>query len=158
MRAVWRITQNADDADEAFQEASIQLLRRLPRLRVHPNPGALVLRICIDAAWDVVRRKIRTRRRERSLDAAIVDPTSRDGPVGVLDDERRQAVTAAIAKLPQQQAAAVAMRVLLACPYDEIAQALDCAEATARVHVARGLGRLRQLLAPIHPTHQENHR
>jgi DNA-directed RNA polymerase specialized sigma24 family protein len=44
------------------------------------------------------------------------------------------------------------MRFLLYCPYEEIAQALQCAEATARVHVTRGLSRLRDLLAHLKPS------
>lgn len=151
MRSVWRITQNAEDADDAFQEAMTQIWQRLPRIRSHPNPQALVLRICTNVACDVLRRKTRRDHREQSLDALAVDTSTPSVAALILSSERRDQVKAAIARLPEQQATAVTMRFLLYCPYEEVAQALGCAEATARVHVTRGLSRLRDLLAHLSP-------
>lgn len=152
LRSVWRITQNADDADDAFQEAMTQVWQRLPRIRAHPNPSALVLRICTNAACDVVRRKSRRDEHEQSQEAARTPAAScHDVAALIVHDERRDQVQAAIARLPAQQATAVTMRFLLYCPYEEIAQALDCAEPTARVHVMRGLSRLKDLLAHLSP-------
>src|SRR5262249_31894503 len=143
MRSVWRITHDADDADDAFQEAMTQIWQSLPRIRAHPNPPALVLRICVNVACDVIRRKTRRDDRERSPGVNEVERLAPDVASSILSNERRQQVNAAIARLPEQQAAAVTMRFLLHCPYEEIAQALDCAEVTARVHVTRGLSQLR---------------
>jgi RNA polymerase sigma-70 factor (ECF subfamily) len=151
MLSVWRITQNAEDADDAFQEAMTQIWQRLLRIRSHPNPQALVLRICTNAACDVLRRKTRRGNREQSLEASEVDASTPDVAALILKSERREQVKAAIARLPEQQATAVTMRFLLYCPYEEVAQALGCAEATARVHVTRGLRRLRELLAHLSP-------
>lgn len=152
MRSVWRITQDANDADDAFQEATIQIWQRLRKIRAHPNPQALVLRICTNVACDVLRRKSRRRNREQSSSSKDLDISSPDVAALKLSHERREEVTAAIARLPERQATAVTMRFLLYCPYEEIAQALDCAEATARVHAARGLSRLRDLLAHLNPS------
>lgn len=152
MRSVWRITQDADDADDAVQEAMSQIWQRLPRIRAHPNPSALILRICTNVACDVVRRKSRREHREQSRDAAGADTSMRDVPALIVNTERREQVQAAIARLPEQQATAITMRFLLDRPYEEIAQALDCAEPTARVHVARGLSRLQDLLSHLNPS------
>ena len=158
MRSVWRITQNADDADDAFQEAMIQIWQRLPRIRAHPNPQALVLRICANVACDVVRRKSRRGNREQSSNVERLDASTPDVAALILNNERREEVKAAITRLPERQATAITMRFLLYCPYEEIAQALECAEATARVHVTRGLSRLRDLLAHLNPSPTwENH-
>jgi RNA polymerase sigma-70 factor (ECF subfamily) len=151
MRSVWRITQDADDADDAFQEATTQIWQRLARIQAHPNPQALVLRICANVACDVLRRKSRRENREQSSHVERLDATP-DVAALILSNERRQEVKAAIARLPERQATAITMRFLLYCPYEEIAQALDCAEATARVHVTRGLSRLRDLLAHLNPS------
>jgi len=152
MRSVWRVTQDADDADDAFQEAMTQIWQRLPRIRAHPNPSALVLRICTNVACDVVRRKSRRNHREQSRDAAGANTSVPDVAALILNNERREQMQAAIARLPEQQATAITMRFLLYCPYEEIAQALECAEPTARVHVTRGLGHLRDLLAHLSPS------
>ncbi len=152
MRSVWRITQNAEDADDAFQEAITQIWQRLPRIRSHPNPQALVLRICTNVACDVLRRKTRRGNHEQSQIDPDAEGVTPDAAALILSSERREQVKVAIARLPEQQATAVTMRFLLYCPYEEIAQALGCAEATARVHVTRGLSRLRVLLAPLNPS------
>ena len=157
MRSVWRITQNATDADDAFQEAMTRIWERLPRIRAHPNPAAIVLRICSNVACDVVRRKSRRDHHEQSRDAAGADHDDADTSVpdvaaAILSNERREQVQAAIARLPEQQATAISMRFLLSCSYEEIAQALECAEPTARVHVMRGLSRLRELLSHLCPS------
>ena len=61
--------------------------------------------------------------------------------------EAREDVMAAIGQLPPRQAAAVLMRGMEERPYREIAEALECAEVTARIHVMRGRARLGRLLA-----------
>lgn len=152
MRSIWRITQNADDADDAFQESMSQIWERLPRIRAHPNPSALVLRICANVACDVVRRKSRRDHHEQSRDAPRIDVAEIDATALILNIECREHVQKAISRLPEQQATAITMRFLLYCPYEEIARALECAEPTARVHVTRGLSRLRELLAHLCPS------
>ena len=59
MRAVWRITRDPADAEDAFQDALLTLWKRWDRIQAHPNPHALVLHICINAAHDVLRRRAR---------------------------------------------------------------------------------------------------
>ena len=59
MRAVWRILRDPKDAEDALQEALLKVWKRWHRIRTHPNPHALVLQICIYAAHDVLRRKVR---------------------------------------------------------------------------------------------------
>jgi RNA polymerase sigma factor (sigma-70 family) len=152
MRSVWRITQNADDADDAFQHATAQIWQSLARIREHPNPHALVLKICADAACDVLRQKLRHRSGEVRMDSDFIDPAAPFVADSILNQERKEQVQTALTNLSQQQATAVAMRFLMSCAYDEIASALDCAEATARVHVTRGLSRLRELLAGLNPS------
>jgi len=59
MRAVWRITPRCNDTEDAFQEALLTAWKRWDRIQTHPNPHALILHICINAAHDVLRRKVR---------------------------------------------------------------------------------------------------
>ena len=61
MRSVWRITRDPDDADDALQEALERIWTRLSRIQRHANPRALILRICVNAAYDVLRRNARIR-------------------------------------------------------------------------------------------------
>jgi len=59
MRAVWRVSRNPADTEDAFQEALLTIWKRWDRIRAHPNPHALIVHICINAAYDGLRRKTR---------------------------------------------------------------------------------------------------
>ena len=152
IRTIWRIVRDSDDADDALQEALATVWKRLERIRSHPNPHAVILRICVNAAYDLLRRKIRERRR-RELHAiadsrADTKPSARD----VLSHEERETeIFDAIARLSRNQAQAVLMRLVQGQCYSDIAQALGCSEATARIHVTRGRARLRKLLSHLAP-------
>jgi len=152
MRSIWRVVRDPDDADDAMQEALATIWKRLDRIRRHPNPHALILKICVDAAYDVLRKSLRSRRREdlEAVEREMADP----GPQpleAASGRENRAAVVRAIGELPKNQAQAVLMRIVEDQPYSVIAEALGCQESTARAHVKRGRLRLAQLLAPLFP-------
>ena len=50
--------------------------------------------------------------------------------------------------LPPKQRAAIVLRFYEDCTFADIADAMHCAEGTAKSQVSRGLGRLRQRLGP----------
>jgi RNA polymerase sigma factor (sigma-70 family) len=150
LRAVRRVVRDPDLARDALQDAVVRLWQHRERLRGHPNPEALAVRVCFHSAIDAARRA--GRRRETSG----VDLEGRPGPGrgrgpsdALEQDELREAVVRAIAALPRQQALAVLMRVVEEQPYAVVARALGCAEITARIHVMRGRSRLRRVLAPF---------
>jgi DNA-directed RNA polymerase specialized sigma24 family protein len=53
--------------------------------------------------------------------------------------------------LSKNQARAILMHAVEEIPYGDIAEAMDCREATVRKHVARARARLRTLLAHLIP-------
>jgi RNA polymerase sigma-70 factor (ECF subfamily) len=61
-------------------------------------------------------------------------------------DARRSALAAALDQIGPGERDAVQLRVVEEMGYAEIAAALDCTEAAARVRVHRGLARLNRLL------------
>lgn len=147
IRSVWRILRDADDADDAMQSALETVWKRLPRIRSHPNPHALILRICANAAYDQLRRK---KRRGEISDADVhLERTTDDSP-SALDMLHRKGqlaeLFAAIGRLSRSQAVAILMRFIQEQSYAAIAEALGCGENTARVHVNRGRKRLHLLL------------
>ncbi len=153
MHAVWRITRDPDDAEEALQDALTRIWRRWDAVCAHPNPQALALRMCINAACDQLRRKIRRRKASQFLSRFASPPRTAPSPADSLNlSEQEEAIFAAIAKLSRNQAAAVTMRLVQNHSYEEIAQCLGCAGATARKHVERGRQRLRELLSPLQGT------
>ena len=149
VQAIWRVLRDADLAEDALQEALVILWRKLPALERHPNPRALILRIGLDAACDMLRARLRERRR------AAAQPGGEDGPSPVSPLERlerdavAEEVLRAIGRLRSRQATAVLLRVVHELPYEEIARALGCSEATVRVHVLRGRTKLKRWLSHL---------
>lgn len=153
IRTIWRIVHDPDDADDAMQEALATMWRRLDRIREHNNPRALILRICINSACDVLRRKARQTRCEKIDEYKEELRTPGTTVVDALADEDTNAeIIKAIGQLSPQQSEAVLRRLVREESYTEIARALECSEATARTHVARGRTRLRDLLAHLAPS------
>lgn len=152
IRTVWRIVRDADDADDAFQEALATIWKRLGRIHRHPNPHALILRICINSAYDLLRRKARLIRRQEidSIPEALPDPAP-TAPERISRKEQRAEIFESIGRLPRKQSEAVLMRFVEELSYGDIAQAMGCREATARKHIARARARLSRDLAHLAP-------
>ena len=150
MRTVWRVTRDADLAEEAFQEALVIAWRKLPELRAHPNPPVFVLRVCLNAACDQLRFRQRRQRRAAALTPGLADPGV--SPIRAAElAERRELVLAALARLKPRQATALLLHAVHEEPYAVVAEALGCREATARVHVLRAREKLRRWLAVVLP-------
>jgi RNA polymerase sigma-70 factor (ECF subfamily) len=157
MRAVWRVLRDPTDAEDAFQEALLKVWKGWDRIRAHPNPHALVLQICIYAAHDVLRRRVR---QGKWLEAVAIPEDIPDSSALVIQNifgaEQNAQVLGAIGLLPKNQARAILMHAVEEIPYGDIAAALGCREVTVRKHVARARTRLRSLLShPIPAIHKE---
>ena len=152
LRSIWRITRDAHDAEDAMQNALVTLWKRWNQLRRHASPQALVLKICVDAALDVARRRVRDRRKIESNDPASHPADGLRLPLEELaNSELRREVLAAIARLSRRQAVTVMLRAFEELPYNQIAAALGCTEATARKHFGRACAQLRLALARHQP-------
>jgi len=153
MRSVWRIVRSPEDADDAFQEALANIWKRLDRIRKHPNPRALILRICINAAYDTVRRRMR--RKEHPAADTIAETVADASPSAadrLVREEKHREIFRAIGELSKNQADAILMRAIQDQPYRAIADALGCSEVTARGHVNRARVRLRETLSHLVPS------
>ena len=157
MRTVWRILRDSKDAEDAFQEALLKIWKRWDRIRTHPNPHALVLQICIFAAHDVLRRKVRQGKWLEPVAVPEDIPDSSASAIqNIADAEQNAQVLGAIGLLPKNQARAILMHAVEEIPYGDIAAVLGCREVTVRKHVARARSRLRTLLSHSIPSiHKE---
>ncbi|KAA0256108.1 RNA polymerase sigma factor [Acidobacteria bacterium ACD] len=137
-RSVWRVVRDADLAEEALQDALEALWRKLHVLRSHPNPEAFVLRVCLDAAHDQLRARIRRRALSATLGEAVDSTETGEGRAWVGE------VLAEVGRLARRQAVALLLHAVEGEPYESVARALGCSEATARVHVQRAREKLRR--------------
>lgn len=153
MRTIWRIVRNPEIAEDTLQNALTIVWRKLKRIRCHPNPQALILKICMNSAYDSLRKQKRFRKQENSsLLHEFPDLSGTTVPSNLERKRIEGEILRAIIRLPRKQARAVLMRVIQDQPYDVIAQMLDCGEITARIQVSRGRAKLSQWLSHLHPS------
>ena len=152
IRCVWRIVRDPNDAEDALQDALLTVWKRWGQVRKHPNPHALILRICINSAHDMLRHKAR---RGKWLEAGAIPEnipdSSPSAAQGISGAEQGAQVLRAIGCLSKNQARAILMHAVEEIPYGDIAAAMDCREVTVRKHVARARARLRTLLSHLIP-------
>jgi RNA polymerase sigma factor (sigma-70 family) len=147
MRSIWRIVHQREAAEDALQDALTAVWKKRAAVVRHPNPEAFILRISINAAYDILRKDRRRLLREV---AAVADrngdPRSDSVPEEVEARGLRARVLEAIGRLPRKQATAALLRLVEERSYAEIAGSMDCSEATARVHVMRARAALARRL------------
>jgi RNA polymerase sigma factor (sigma-70 family) len=151
LRTVFRILRDPERARDALQEALASIWRRRETVRFHPNPEALVLRMCIHAAYDSLRQIRRRRRLETEEEEGSSGIGGRTAVPEAGWEISGAEVRAAVGRLPAKQAVALLMHVVEEREYPEIAAALDCSENTARTHVLRARRKLSRWLAHLAP-------
>jgi RNA polymerase sigma-70 factor (ECF subfamily) len=150
MRTIWRVVRHDQLAEDTLQDALAIIWRKRNRIHRHPNPQALILKICLNCAYDSLRKRERQRRQKDLSNLASYESQSRTN--ASLELEKKQAVAEvlnAIGRLPRSQALAVLMRIVQDQPYEAIAQTMGCSETTVRIHVSRGRKRLNQWLSHL---------
>jgi RNA polymerase sigma-70 factor, ECF subfamily len=152
MHSIWRIVRNADLAEDSLQNALAVIWKKRLQVRRHPNPQALILKICLSAACDSLRKLERIERQtDLSQMEDIPAPPGLDADRDLKESELAQHVRQAIRRLPRKRALAVMMRLIHEESFAAIAHALDCSEVTARIHISKGRAQLRKWLSPLYP-------
>lgn len=153
IRTIWRIVRDAEDAQDTLQEVLALIWKRWRRITQHPNPRALILKICIDASYDYLRKRNRHQSDEDpdSL-KQMADTSHTNAGETLMGRETEAEIMKAISRLPKKQAVAVLMRIVRDESYQAISQALGCSESTVRIHVSRGRAKLSQWLAHLNPS------
>lgn len=134
-------TRSLADAEDVVQDAFVRFWRHQRSLGGEPLP--LVLTSIRRAAWDRARRETRRRARE--------DVADEDGPPlqfepACENDERRQAIEAALARLPAHQREVLVLKIWCGLTFAEIASQLGIPLNTAASRYRYALGALREHL------------
>ncbi len=139
-----RVLGDAEAARDVCQEAFVRLHDRLEEVRGEPGPWlrAVATRLALD--------RLRARSRHATAAASLARPAfAPAGDEGALEAERRDRVREALAALPDRQREVVVLRVIEGMTFPEISRDLGIHEGSAKVHLRRGIERLRSLLAPV---------
>ncbi len=139
LQVAWLVTRHREDARDAVQDALLGLYRSRHRLPDGDALDAYVHRSVVNAALRVIGR----RPTAPLVDVDRLRLSTPDASAAWLD---RDAVWQLCGELAPTQRAAVVLRFFADLPFAEVADALGCAEATARSHVHRALATLRARL------------
>lgn len=135
-----RVLINHDDALDATQEALLAVSRRLDRYERRARFTTWLYRVATNAALDEARRRSRRPTPSEHL------PERADSAGFEASVADRLAIDEALAELPVEFRAAVALRDLADLDYAQIAEVLDVPPGTVRSRIARGRAALAQTL------------
>jgi RNA polymerase sigma factor (sigma-70 family) len=157
-RLAYYYLRDAAEADEAVQDAFVKAFSHFASYdRTRPFE-IWFTRILVNACLDRVKARKRRLRWQVSLGEHADDRFSADhGKPGhtspedaLLQQERAQRLRAAIRELPNRQRTVVVLSHLDGRTTREVSEATGLSESTVRVHLFRGLRRLRTLMSREH--------
>lgn len=144
-------------AEELAQETFLRVLKGARRYQPKARFSTWLFKIATNVCLNEMRRAAH-RQQMDSLDEATENVISHSGASAdlhrstcpenhLMDQERRQMVRSAIARLPDKQRAALLLRVEGGFSYGEIGRQIDQSENYVKTLIHRGRMRLRKALA-----------
>ena len=145
-----RMCGNREDAQDCVQEAMIRVYRALNSFKGQSSFSTWVYRVTMNSCLDELRK--RKSRAATSLDAMIDNgfaPSDDEHTPErrALQSEQKRVLEKAIAALPEDMRAAIVLRDIQGCSYDEIATILDTNVGTIKSRISRGREKLRGVLS-----------
>lgn len=147
VRLAYRFVWNLDDAEDAVQEALHAAEARRAQLQESTKWWSWLCKIVVQKCHTLGREKAR---RRRHLDRYQLDRPAPSEPQPDQSAETR-AVRSMLPRLPPRQRDVLVLRHLQGLDYGEIAEILDIAPATVRVHAKAARESLSALLKRRHP-------
>jgi RNA polymerase sigma-70 factor, ECF subfamily len=143
---IQRMTGDAHKSEDVFQEVFLAVWAKRSKYQF-PRPfRSWLYAIAVNQCHALARKRpFASAPFSEDSAGAVAGPSPADT---VIATETAALVAAAVAQLPTQQRAVVALRVWNGLSYAEIADALDRTEATVRSHMHHGLAAMRRYLEP----------
>lgn len=145
IRVVYRITGDADIAEEVCQEAFIKYYERMDTIPDRDQAKYWLIRVSKNLALNYEKRKGRER---RAYQRVLREPTRKmdSGESIVLKQEASDAVQRALEELPENLRAVLVLKEYADLNYREISSVLGISEGNVKVRVFRARERLLALL------------
>jgi RNA polymerase sigma-70 factor (ECF subfamily) len=150
-RVAFFVTRNSGDAEEATQEAFLDLLHALPRFKIE-GPARFetwLYKITVNRCRSRFRRKRPPSADWDELADELIAGVNGDPEHSALKREARDAVWKAVDGLPDAQREIIALRYLSDLAYDEIAQALGISQGTVKSRLFYAHQALYKSLSPV---------
>ena len=147
-RLAYRFLWNQADAEDAVQDALLAAYDRLDQLRDVNKWWPWVCRIVVQRCRLLGRRASLRKRHEQAL--ADLVPTH-NAARSSDSAETKALVIELLDQLPRRQREVLVLRHLQGMTFDEVAEVLELAPDTARVHAQRGRERLAAMIKKQQP-------
>lgn len=132
------------DLDDAVQQSMIALLRALPAFRGECHPAGYASRITLRVALRVRRGHKRDQTRREQLVQLDVTESPASPTEDALAARRRELLRELLGDLPEEQAEALALRVVMGWTLEEVSRATGAPINTVRSRVRLAKEALRQ--------------
>jgi RNA polymerase sigma factor (sigma-70 family) len=141
-----RILGSHGDAEDAAVEGLARAYLRWGELSRAAHRDAWVLRVTANAAYDQLRRQVRSRR---------VQPAETVGGDVTHAVELRETLVPLLRGLSRRQREVVILSYMVGLSQEEIADLIGCSVGSVKVHARRGIERLRGHLADLETMAEE---
>jgi RNA polymerase sigma-70 factor (ECF subfamily) len=151
-RLAYRMTGNAQDAEDVVQEAFLKAYRSLHRFEGRSQVGTWLHRITANCALDALRAR---QRQERHLVRSDRDTPSEPRAVSPGPDrwlaggDVRRGVRAALGRMSPRERATFALRHFEGLSLQEIGHVLELDPEAVRQSICRAVRKARTVLAPL---------
>ena len=137
-----RILRSSADAEEATQDVFLSVFRNLPRFRFEKPFVHWLNTVTLNACRMVLRRRAAEQRRRAAYRDQAPPPPERPDPP---DAGLRKLVTELLDTLDPGTRVPMIMRFVEGYSFPEIAEQLEISESAAKMRIARGSKKLREL-------------
>lgn len=144
LRTAYRILGNWADAEDVAQEAFLRLHRRGIGFANEAALGAWLYRVTVNLCFDRTRARATKERRPSELPETLSEAAIAES--GMIREQEKQRLMAALAQLPVKERAAVVLREIEGLTTAEVAAALGSTEGTVRSQIFRAMAKLREIL------------
>jgi len=156
-RVAYRITGSQSDAEDVLQSVFVRITPGWSGRDLSPNPRAYLYRAAINTALDVI--KVRKRANSVSLDVVDFDqnamPAAPSPADNMADNELRELIRQAVAKLEGRAATAFALRYFEGYDNAQIAEVVGTSQMVVAVTLHRARTRLRKDIGNYLEKHHE---
>lgn len=141
LRLAYRVLGNREEARDVAQEALLRLFRHLRKLDREANLKAWLYRVTINLCRDAMRCRSGTAELSADEPSPEIDPET-----AASSEQRKQALAAALNRLPEKERAAIVLREIEGLSTREVAATLGSTEGTVRSQIFSARMKLRELV------------
>ncbi|MDZ7721576.1 MAG: RNA polymerase sigma factor [candidate division KSB1 bacterium] len=140
----YHVLGDYDEAKDAAQEAFIRAFENISRFKQDSRFSTWLYRIAVNVALDETRRKKRRKTDPLSATKLLKSDAHTETPAQEYEQrqenkEQHKRIFKAMQHLSKQQRTATVLKYFHDKSYKDIADILNCSQATARTHVFRAL-------------------